>query len=675
MEKRSNARHGPLGESRRRPHTTVAIVAGLVGFVWLAHQLWGTGTLGLRWAGCRKAASSSASQAAKDAPYGEFPKPDDPFQLLPCTDKTAPPALDDKHPKESWAKLFDPDPKHWGWGNNTSTIATDDDPFAGRGIFLCGYLDVPLDYTNNSDKRISRLAVTKYQVSGLARLDSSIAVDGAGRRSARTIVINPGGPGGSGSAYTWRAAEQITKRLSNNTFDVLGWDPRGVNASQPAVSCFPYDADRDRWSLLTGQYREVSPSPDSQLELADAMNAATFHACKERQGDLGRFVSTAFVARDLEEIRKALGEDELTGYLVSYGTGIGQTYANMFPDSVGRVMMDGTEYVRDHRELGGFGWTALDNVTDAWHDGFLGECVAAGPEHCALAKPKGGLKVSLEELEDRMASLITSLVIRPTPGYYQVSGPSLVTYSALVSAIYSGLYRARSWPALAQMLYELEDNNSTLAVAFLETHNWAYDPTVPSPPSPKPQSDELGALVICADSYDAPQPPGGLAWWSDLWANMTSQSWIAGNARFYDVFPCRHFVRNFGAPAEVYRGDLNKTLRNPVLLVAETYDPATPLRNGRRLLAEMGRNARLVAHHGYGHSSADASACTDAIVRAYILEGKLPDEAETACHADEKPYRYGVKAAGSDSGAEGWDPIKSWREHMEEVALFGPRLA
>lgn len=65
-------------------------------------------------------------------------------------------------------------------------------------------------------------------------------------------------------------------------------------------------------------------------------------------------MTTALVARDLGEIRKALGEDELTGYLVSYGTGIGQTYVSMFPDRAGRIILDGTEYVRDHRELVGF---------------------------------------------------------------------------------------------------------------------------------------------------------------------------------------------------------------------------------------------------------------------------------------------------------------------------------
>ncbi|KAF7553785.1 hypothetical protein G7Z17_g3406 [Cylindrodendrum hubeiense] len=597
--------------------------------------------------------------------YGGFPKHDDPFRFLPCTNATLPPDLDDPEPERSWKALYDPNPDNWSWGNRAPEHADNADPYAGRGIYICGYLDVPLDYTNSSDTRIARLAVTKFQVSGLRRNHGNSSPN-AGRGSKNTIVIEPGGPGGSGTSYAWRAAEDITKRLSDGQFDVLGWDPRGVNASLPAMSCFPYNADRDRWSLLANQYREVSPSPIAQLEIADAMNDAIFRACWEKHGDLPRFVSTAFVARDLEEIRKALGEDELTGYLVSYGTGIGQTYANMFPNSVGPMILDGTEYVKDHRLLGGFGWTALDNVTDAWNDGFLGECINAGPEHCTLAKSKDGHSVSLKALKKRMDTLVTSLIERPIPGYTDFSGPSVITYSSLVGAIYGSLYNARSWPALAQMLSELEDGNSTLATAFLEHITWEYDPTIPATPSRRPSSDELTALVICADGYDAPLPDDDLTWWASLWANMTADSWIAGNSRFSIVFPCQHFTDYWPKPAEVYRGDLNNTLSFPVLLIAETYDPATPLRNGRRLLAEMGDNARLVVHHGYGHSSRDTSDCTDAIAKAYIMRRELPKESETACYANEKPYLYDLGKDGMSTAAkEQWDPVAEWIKYTK----------
>ncbi|GKT63903.1 alpha/beta hydrolase family protein [Colletotrichum tofieldiae] len=614
-----------------------------------------------------------SSAPTQDSPFGRFPLPKDPFRLIPCTNASIPPPLDDPHPEQTWVDLFDPDPSHWSWGNKTVSIEENADPYSSRGIYLCGYLEVPLDYTNKSDNRIVRLAITKYQVSGLARVGEPVddyKNPPPGDKSQRTIVIEPGGPGGSGTSYVWRASEQVSKRLSDSTLDVLGWDPRGVNITQPSISCFPYDVDRDHWSLITGQYLEVSDAK-RQLNIADAMNDAIFKACWETHGDLGRFVGTAFVARDMEEIRKALGEDELTGYLVSYGTGIGQTYANLFPDSVGRIILDGTEYVRDHRLLGGFGWTALDNATDAWYDGFLGECINAGPDHCALAKSKDEEPVVLKELDARLRSLFSSLVDRPIVGYTKDSGPSLVTYSVLIAAVYSSMYNAQSWPALATMLYELEQGNSTLATAFLENAAWGYDPTLPSTPNKRPSSEELGSIVICADSYDAPLPPDGLDWWESLWANMTAKSWISGNSRFFNVFPCQHFAKYWPEPAGIYRGDLNHTLKNPILLIAETYDPATPLRNGRRLLNEMGRNARLIAHHGYGHSSRDTSNCTDSIAKTYILEGKLPDEAETACYANEKPYLYGVKDKSVKTLVEeDMDPIGVWRRHLHEMAFM-----
>lgn len=616
---------------------------------------------------------------AKTSPYGHFPQPEDPFHFIPCTSTSVLPALDDKHPEKSWADLFDPNPDHWSWGKPAEEKAAHGhhhDPHAGRGIYLCGYIEVPLDYTNQSDSRIVRLAVTKYQVSGLARTHGHSA-PGAGAKSERTIVIEPGGPGGSGTSYAWRAAEQVTARLSGGRFDVLGWDPRGVNATLPAIACYPHNADRDRWSLRVGEYREEVGAAGAlaQLEFADAAHAAVLRACWERHGDLGRFMGTAAVARDMEALRVALAEPDLTGYLVSYGTGIGQTYANMFPDSVGRIILDGTEYVRDHRLLGGFGWTALDNGTDAWHDGFLGECVNAGPEHCALAAPRDGEAVTLESLETRMKALLDRVLERPIPGYSQRSGPALVTYPQLVEALYGAMYNAFSWPALAKTLFELEAGNSTLAIAFLD--KWEYDPTLPCSMKPsKPTSDELEMMVICADSYDAPQPDG-LDWWVDLWQNMTTKSWIAGNSRFGSVFPCRHFSDYWPKPAEVYRGDLNHTLKNPVLLIAETYDPATPLRNGRRLLDEMGQNARLIAHHGYGHSSRDTSDCTDSIAKSFILNGELPSEPETACYANEKPYLYGVKSKSGPEASmvseEAWDPIADWQEHRRVLETFGKR--
>lgn len=274
------------------------------------------------------------------------------------------------------------------------------------------------------------------------------------------------------------------------------------------------------------------------------------------------------------------------------------------------------------------------------------------------------------ELEIRVFDLLASIAARPVPGYSAASGPSLITYSRLVGGLYQALYKPETWPGVAQALYELELGNATLAASMLDDRSWQFQPPAPCPITKRNKvgSDELGSLVICADSYDAEVPD--LHWWSSLWQNMTKKNWVAGDARFYSVLPCRHFNTHFGSAAEVYRGDLNATLSNPVLLIAEIYDPATPLRNGRRLLHEMGDNARLVVHHGYGHSSrADKSKCTDRIAKDFILHGKIPEGRETDCYADEKPYQYGVKRISGEG-----DVLAAWREHMREMASSHPGL-
>lgn len=224
-------------------------------------------------------ASSFPSSTFSPGPYGQFPLPGDPFHFIPCTNASIPPSLCDGSADETWAALYDPDPAHWSCGGKRSeddadADAANHDEYSGRGIYLCGYLDLPLDYHNATDERIVRLAVAKYQVSGLARVDSPSSrwldlrsASSAGRKSERTIVVEPGGPGGSGTFKLWTSAEEVSARFSDGKFDVLGWDPRGVNMSLPGVSCFPDDSQRDRWSLLSQRYRETTATPMDQLQL------------------------------------------------------------------------------------------------------------------------------------------------------------------------------------------------------------------------------------------------------------------------------------------------------------------------------------------------------------------------------------------------------------------------
>ncbi len=462
-------------------------------------------------------------------------------------------------------------------------------------------------------------------------------------------MVEPGGPSAGGQAMVWGNAEIISKRWSNGTMDILGWDPRGVNATYPAISCFASDAHRDRWRMLTGKNRRLVGNTVAlqQLRVADAMNDAMFQYCLFKYGDLPRFMTTASVVRDLENIRQALGEDELTGFMVSYGTGIAQTYAGMFPEHVGRIILDGNEFFSDYRDVTTFASNTFDNVTDAWRDGLLANCISAGPDACPLARPKKeGDVVTLESLEVRMATLMASLAQRPMPAYLEDSGPGLVTYRFFVDTIFESMYVPPWWPQLAGLLADLESANTTGALERMNKEWWTTDAGVAFKAMRPPANDELVSMVICPEGYDQPQPEN-LEFWEAIWQNVTHASWISGDMRFYYVFPCRQFYKYWPTPAEVYRGGLSKTLKNPLLLISETHYPATPLRHGRRLREAFGSdNARLIVHHGYGHGShLDPSDCTDAIGRKYILEGILPDADETHCSANAKPLSPSYQSA------------------------------
>ena len=400
------------------------------------------------------AALHHSRQANPADTTGDFPKPDDPFHFIPCVlNKTIEgiPLLNDTNPQETWRKMFDPNPDNWKWGPapGNATTPGSSNSTQGRGLHLCGYLDVPMDYLNKSDSRIHRLAVAKYQASGLKG------------KGARTIVMNPGGPGGSGVSFGLSGGS-YSRILSNGLLDFLGFDPRGVGLSQPTIHCYPAVL-HDRWNLAVGKDVRESPSPRQQLELDNAVNDARFRACFEKLGDVPRFVSTASVARDVDAIRVALGEPELTGYMASYGTTLGQIYANMFPDKAGRLILDGVDYSREHRVTGGYAGTKVHSTTDAWNEGFLGECVAAGPSNCALAKPTDGSGVTLDSLKARMAKLLDGLAERPIPAYDEDKGPVIITYSLIMWWIRRALYNPRYWSTLAQALADLESSNTTIA--------------------------------------------------------------------------------------------------------------------------------------------------------------------------------------------------------------------
>jgi len=518
----------------------------------------------------------------------------------------------------------------------------------------CGYLDVPLDWTNKSDSRTARLAIVLYQVGK--------------KKSRQTIVVNPGGPGGSGSYYALRAGETVSRNYTDHTMDVLGFDPRGVNMSSPHFSCFKEDYLRDRWSALTTQFFETTKKPIEHIRMTDAYSTAMWAACEEKLGDLSRFMSTAFVARDVDAIREALGEDTLNGYMVSYGTNIATTYSQMFPHRVGRLLLDGVDPADQAWTVEGWGTSAIGDIEKAYIEGVLGECVRSGPKGCALAKDDN---TTVDELKNSTYALFDRLKRHPMPATHPKLGPGVITYETVDNIIYGALYNSASWPMLARMLAGLLEGNGTLA---LQMQGWNYElescatqaesfvPGWTGVHLPRSSSEELTLAVVCSDAYDGPRH--NLTWWKELESKMVSKSPLGGSINAGYVVGCNSFTAK---AAEVYRGRFNHTLKNPLLIISETHDPATPLRGGQYIHDLLGKgNSHFLIHHGYGHSSRDRSGnCTERIKRDFFLHGKLPKEDVTNCYADGKPFPH----PASDTEMVSVDGVLSLR--MEGEA-FGP---
>ena len=169
----------------------------------------------------------------------------------------------------------------------------------------------------------------------------------------------------------------------------------------------------------------------------------------------------------------------------------------MFPDRVGRLALDGMEFAKDGWQPWGWGTTSLDNVTNAFEDGIVGECVKAGPGHCELAtetvQDDQHYTTLHANLLFRLHNLFYGLIDQPIPGHSS-QGPGIVTYEYLTSWFYTILYHPADWKSCAEALASLEKGNATLALEAINEGMWFYKP---GREGKDPNSGELSPMVIC----------------------------------------------------------------------------------------------------------------------------------------------------------------------------------
>jgi pimeloyl-ACP methyl ester carboxylesterase len=288
----------------------------------------------------------------------------------------------------------------------------------------CASVPVPLDWAHPGGPTIT-LAVIRHLAS---RPDQRIG----------SLFVNPGGPGDTGVGYVAERGEALDT-LTQGRFDIVGWDLRGGAGASAPVTCFADASER-------AAFWEGLPVPTTRAEerryLAKTIELA--QRCGERNGELLAHIATADTARDLDHLRRLVGDRKLTYLGESFGTLIGQTYANLFPHRVRAMALDGV--VNPVASAAGTEAVLASGSadTDRVFRKFLALCEAAGPDRCALA--------GHGPVAPRVNRLLRRLRHAPIPAP-SATPPGELTYGEALTALkYEGLPKPEQWPLAAVLL-------------------------------------------------------------------------------------------------------------------------------------------------------------------------------------------------------------------------------
>lgn len=442
---------------------------------------------------------------------------------------------------------------------------------------LCAELTVPIDYAKPDGKTIKLALLMVPAKSGHAQAD---------------LVVNPGGPGGSGVDFA-KAADRIVGPSVRQNDNVVGFDPRGVGRSAP-ITCVS-DAQLD---AFLGS--DPTPTTPAEQEQFVASSKAFADACAAKNPDLIAHVSTYEVAEDLDVLRAALRQQQLDYLGESYGTFIGSTYAGLFPKRVGRMVLDGVVPPDlTSKELGKGQAVGFDTATRS----YLANCVAGG--NCLL----GG---TVDAGMTRIHSFLTSLATHPLP----VSGDARVkqlTEGWAVLGIAAAMYTQENWPYLTQA-FRLAFNGDGTGLMQLADYYTSRSPN-------GTYSDNLFQVINAVNCLDRPDTADLTAVRANV-AEFTKAAPLWGaDLAWGDVICGVWPVHGDHPPAPV-----SATGSNTIVVVGTTRDPATPYQWAVQLRKELS-NAVLLTFDGDGHTAYQrGSSCINNAIDAYLVAGTTPKD-------------------------------------------------
>jgi pimeloyl-ACP methyl ester carboxylesterase len=468
--------------------------------------------------------------------------------------------------------------------------ATDDHP-----TLQCATLAVPLNHAKPNGRRIT-LALSR--------------VPHTARTFQGPLLVNPGGPGGSGRSLAGFVASSLPKAVAAQ-YDVIGFDPRGVGASTPALDCAP------------GHFAPARPDTVPRtpaLEQANLSRARSFaRACGAKYKDVLPYLDTVSAARDMDVMRRALGAKKINYFGYSYGTYLGAVYAKLYPQRVRRLVLDS---VVDPRGV--------------WYDDNLQQDYAFNDRHRAFLAwvaehdAAYGLGTDPARVETEWYAMRAAVAARPAGG--------TVGAAELEDTFIPGGYYDGYWPALAKAFAAyVHDKDADALVDAYRTFG-AVDAG----------GDNGYSVYTSVQCRDAGWPRDWERWREDSWAVYAKAPFMVWNNAWYNA-PCAFWPTRAKQPVDVANDKLP-----PALLFQATDDAATPYEGGVTMHHLLRGSALVVEEGGGNHGiTLSGNACLDDRLAAYLRTGKVPHgrgEADATCVAHPAPEPLPATTAPSSSG-------------------------
>ncbi|SDT71933.1 alpha/beta hydrolase [Actinoplanes derwentensis] len=449
----------------------------------------------------------------------------------------------------------------------------------------CGFLSVPMDYAEPGGTKI-QIAVSRIKATAPAAERQGV------------ILVNPGGPGGAGRNLA--TLGQNVPKKAGAAYDWIGFDPRGVGASKPKLTCD---------STYTG-YQRPPYVPDS-AEIEKQWHARTTGyaaACAKAGGALLDHMRTEDTVRDIDSIRQALAEEKISFYGFSYGTYLAQAYATRNPERVHRMVLDG-----------------VVNPGRVWYRANLDQDVAF--EKAIKVYFKWVAKYDSVYHLGRTPAAVSKTYYRQLAALAGKPAGGKIGPAELTDVFLQAGYYVFDWEEIARAFSALVNRKDAVPLRRLYDGN-----------RPKAEGSDNGyAVYLAVQCTDAPWPASWKKWARDNWRTHRKAPFETWGNAWYNA-PCRHWAADPGTPIEV-----DGAKAPPILLISETLDAATPYAGALETRRRFPRSVLVEGVGGTTHAgSLYGHACVDNTIADYLATGALPgrvkaDRSDKQCEPIAKP--------------------------------------